>query len=138
MRAISFLIRKLFMILVIDYREQKRLVHYKKNEWVLILETSHLLMQKIENPIIALYAALYIVSGLICQDPKEKVFTLKDLQRISDFAGTTGAKSSNHRLGWEFYDFILTFDEIQELNYQAVMGAIQGTVGKQIRTLLLN
>ena len=121
MRATSLLIRKLFMILIIDYREQESLVHYKKNEWVLILETSHLLMQKNENPIIALYAALYIVSGLICQDPKEKVFTLKDLQRISDFAGRTRGKFSKHRLGWEFCDFILTFDEIQELNYRHLL-----------------
>ena len=135
-RNISLLIRKLFMILIIDYREQKSLIQYKKHEWVLILETSHLLMQKIENPIIALYAALYIVSGLISQDPKEKVFTLKDFERLSDFAAGISGKFSTHRLGWEFCDFILTFDEIQELNYQAVMGAIQGIVGKEIRTLL--
>ena len=137
-RNISLLIRKLFMILIIDYREQEKLVHHKKNEWVLIIETSHMLAQKIENPIVALYAALYIVSGLICQDPKEKVFTLKDLERISDFAAGRRARFSKHRLGWEFCDFILSFDELKELNYHSVMGAIEGSVGKKIRTFLLN
>lgn len=137
-KKISRLMKKLFMILISDYYQKQNMIAYNKKDWTMILETSHMLLQHIHNPIIALYAGLYIVSGLVCQVPDDDVLTLKDFERISNFSAGINVGFAENRLGCEFLDFVLCRDELKDLRQVAVMGAIDGRLGKKIRAYLFN
>ena len=61
-------------------------ITYEKKEWRMILQVSHYLLSRTKNSIIALYAAFFIVSGVILQETTEDNVVLKDLEKISRHA----------------------------------------------------
>jgi len=108
-------------------------LHYSKKEWRMILQVAHYLLSRTKDPIVALYASFFIVSGIYIQENNEDNVNINDFAHLSDFA-------QMFSVGYNLKPFrrlVLTESKLNEIKALSVTGPIQGSTGDRIRRFLL-